>query len=194
MLQLTDASGTRLTTDLGELVPAHLTAGRPGAAGEASGAWGLRTWAPFACSLATERSSGIRSVNAWAYAEQPLPDGSGSGAWVCTRAETWRGDGTAALAQFRTPGGAAGAVVAKGTDVPACGPRDPHVLAGVLWKSAAGSWYLLAAGSEGTSSVSATGGVTASGQGRLLAAKAEQGARADLKGTLADGREISGLH
>lgn len=194
VLQLTDASGTRLTTDLGELVPAHLTAGRPGAAGEASGAWGLRTWAPFACSLAAERSSGIRSVNAWAYAEQPLPDGSGSGAWVCTRAETWRGDGTAALAQFRTPGGAAGAVVAKATDVPACGPRDPHVLAGVLWKSAAGSWYLLAAGSEGTSSVSATGGVTASGQGRLLAAKAEQGARADLKGTLADGREISGLH
>ncbi|MGW2711463.1 hypothetical protein ACWC4J_21105 [Streptomyces sp. NPDC001356] len=194
VLQLTDASGTQLTTDLGELVPAHLTAGRPGAAGEASDGRGLRTWAPFACSLAAERSSGIRSVNAWAYAEQPLPEGTGTGAWVCTRAETWRGDGTAVLAQFRTPGGAAGAVVAKGTDVPACGPRDPHVLAGVLWKSAAGSWYLLAAGSEGTSSVSATGGVTASGQGPLLAVKAEQGARADLKGTLTDGREISGLH
>ncbi|MFE1199676.1 hypothetical protein ACFW6E_44385 [Streptomyces olivaceoviridis] len=193
VLQLTDASGTRLTTDLGELVPAHLTAGRPGAPGEASGARGLRTWAPFACSLAAERSSGIRSVNAWAYAEQPLPGGTGPGSWVCTRAETWRGDGTAALAQFRTPGGAAGAVVAKGTDVPACGPRDPHVLAGVLWKSAAGSWYLLAAGSEGTSSVSATGGVTASARGPLLAVKAEQGARADLKGTLTDGREISGL-
>ncbi|MEV5142919.1 hypothetical protein AB0L14_00395 [Streptomyces sp. NPDC052727] len=193
VLQLTDASGTRLTTDLGELVPAHLTAGRPGSVGEASGARGLRTWAPFACSLAAERSSGIRSVNAWGYAEQPLPEGTGLGAWVCTRAETWRGDGTAALAQFATPGGAAGAVVAKGTDVPACGPRDPHVLAGVLWKSAAGSWYLLAAGSEGTSSVSATGGVTASGQGPLLAAKAEQGARADLKGTLTDGRQISGL-
>ncbi|MFF8904090.1 hypothetical protein [Streptomyces olivaceoviridis] len=193
VLQLTDGSGTRLTTDLGELVPAHLTAGRPGAPGEASGARGLRTWAPFACSLAAERSSGIRSVNAWAYAEQPLPEGTGLGAWVCTRAETWRGDGTAALAQFRTPGGAAGAVVAKGTDVPACGPRDPHVLAGVLWKSAAGTWYLLAAGSEGTSSVSATGGVTASAPGPLLAVKAEQGARADLKGALTDGREIGGL-
>ncbi|MGV9758143.1 hypothetical protein ACWDUC_20255 [Streptomyces tricolor] len=194
VLQLTDASGTQLTTDLGELVPAHLTAGRPGSPAEVSGPEGLRTWAPFACSLAAERSAGIRSVNAWAYAEQPLPDGSGSAAWVCTRAETWRGDGTAALAQFRTPGGAAGAVVAKGTDVPACGPRDPHVLAGVLWKSAAGSWYLLAAGSKGTASISATGGVTASGQGPLLAAKAERGARADLTGTLADGREISGLH
>ncbi|PKW07405.1 hypothetical protein SAMN05428944_5528 [Streptomyces sp. 1222.5] len=193
VLQLTDASGTRLSTDLGELVPAHLTAGRPGSSGEASGTEALRSWAPFACSLAAERSAGIRSVNAWGYAEQPLPDGSGSGDWVCTRAETWRGDGTAALAQFHTPGGAAGAVVAKGTDVPACGPRDPHVLAGVLWKSAGGHWYLLAAGSRDTASVRATGGVTASGRGALLAARAEQGARADLKGTLADGRSITGL-
>ncbi|WP_432025512.1 hypothetical protein [Streptomyces sp. 1222.5] len=193
VLQLTDASGTRLSTDLGELVPAHLTAGRPGSSGEASGTEALRSWAPFACSLAAERSAGIRSVNAWGYAEQPLPDGSGSGDWVCTRAETWRGDGTAALAQFHTPGGAAGAVVAKGTDVPACGPRDPHVLAGVLWKSAGGHWYLLAAGSRDTASIRATGGVTASGRGALLAARAEQGARADLKGTLADGRSITGL-
>ncbi|MEU6593014.1 hypothetical protein ABZ923_27905 [Streptomyces sp. NPDC046881] len=194
VLQLTGALGTQLATDLGELVPAHLTAGRPGAAEEVSGAEGLRTWAPFACSLAAERSAGIRSVNAWAYAEQPLPDGSGSGTWVCTRAETWRGDGTAALALFRTPGGAAGAVVAKGTNVPACGPRDPHVLAGVLWKSAAGSWYLLAAGSRETASIGASGGVTASGPGPLLAVKAAQGARADLTGRLADGREIRGLH
>ncbi|MFI0167497.1 hypothetical protein [Streptomyces sp. NPDC017095] len=193
VLQLTDASGTHLATDLGELVPAHLTAGRPGAAGEASDAQGLRAWAPFACSLAAERASGVRSVNAWAYAEQPLPDGSGSGTWVCTRAETWRGAGTAALAQFRTPGGPAGAVVAKGTDVPACGPRDPQVLAGVLWKSAAGSWYLLAAGGEDTASISATGGITASGRGPLLAVRAGQGARADLTGRLTDGRTVTGL-
>ncbi|WP_225822618.1 hypothetical protein [Streptomyces naphthomycinicus] len=194
VLQLTDASGTRLATDLGELVPARLTAGRPGAREEASGAQALRTWAPFACSLAAERSAGVRSVNAWAYAEQPLPDGSGSGTWVCTRADTWRGDGTLALAQFRTPDRTAGTAVAKAVDVPACGPRDPQVLAGVLWKSAAGSWYLLAAGGEDTASVRATGGVTASEQGPLLAVEAKRGARADLKGTLTDGRRISGLH
>ncbi|MEU0054043.1 hypothetical protein [Streptomyces sp. NPDC006309] len=193
VLQLTGPAGTQVSSDLGELVPAHLTAGRPGSAGEVTGAGPLRTWAPFACSLSAERSAGVRSVNAWAYAEQPLPDGSGAGAWVCTRAETWRGDGTAALAQFGTPGGAAGAVVAKGTDVPACGPRDPHVLAGVLWKSAGGHWYLLAAGSAGMSSVSATGGVTASARGPLLTARATQGVRADLAGTLADGRRITGL-
>jgi DNA-directed RNA polymerase specialized sigma24 family protein len=192
-LQLTDASGTRLATDLGELVPAHLTTGRPGSPHEASDAQGLRTWAPFACSLAAERSAGVSSVNAWTYAEQPLPDGSGSGAWVCTRAETWRGDGTVTLAQFGTPGGASGTAVAKATDVPACGPRDPQVLAGVLWKSAAGRWYLLAAGGPDTASVRATGGVTGSADGPLLAVRAEQGARAGLKATLADGRKISGL-
>ena len=123
-----------------------------------------------------------------------MPDGSGAGEWVCTRAETWRGDGTGALAQFRTPGGPVGAIVARGTDASACGPRDPHVLAGVLWKSRPGTWYLLAAGSSDTASIRATGGVTASSPGPLLVARAEQGARAQLKGTLTDGRSISGLH
>ncbi|MEU8690706.1 hypothetical protein [Streptomyces sp. NPDC048665] len=194
VLQLTGAPGTVLSTDLGELVPARLTAGPPGAPEDASGTAGLRAWAPFACSLAAERSAGVRSVNAWQFAEQPLPDGTGAADWVCTRAETWRGDGTAALAQFRTPGRPVGAVVAKGTDVRGCGPLDPHVLAGVLWKSAAGHWFLLAAGSKDTATISAAGGVTASGQGPLLMARATQGAQATLKGTLANGRAISGLH
>ncbi|MFI6246376.1 hypothetical protein [Streptomyces sp. NPDC051016] len=194
VLQLTDADGTRLSTDLGELVPAHLTSGRPGYTGEASGAAGLRDWAPFACSLAAERSAGVRSVNAWAFAEQTLPESGGTGAWVCTRAETWRGDGTMALAQFRTPGSPYGAVAAKGSDVTACGPRDPQVLAGVLWKSGGGQWYLLAAGGRDTASVRATGGVTASAEGTQLVARAKQGAQADLTGTLEDGTEISGLH
>ncbi|MFJ3795807.1 hypothetical protein ACIPSJ_05940 [Streptomyces sp. NPDC090088] len=194
VLQLTDADGTRLSTDLGELVPAHLTSGRPGYTGEASGAAGLRDWAPFACSLAAERSAGVRGVNAWAFAEQTLPEAGGTGAWVCTRAETWRGDGTVALAQFRTPGSPYGAVAAKGSDVTACGPRDPQVLAGVLWKSGGGQWYLLAAGGRDTASVRATGGVTASADGTQLVARAKQGAQADLTGTLEDGTEISGLH
>ncbi|MFG2935142.1 hypothetical protein [Streptomyces sp. NPDC048282] len=194
VLQLTDADGTRLSTDLGELVPAHLTSGRPGYTGEASGAAGLRDWAPFACSLAAERSAGVRSVNAWAFAEQTLPEAGGTGAWVCTRAETWRGDGTVSLAQFRTPGSPYGAVAAKGSDVTACGPRDPQVLAGVLWKSGGGQWYLLAAGGRDTASVRATGGVTASADGTQLVARAKQGAQADLTGTLEDGTEISGLH
>ncbi|MGW0282825.1 hypothetical protein ACWDXT_06890 [Streptomyces sp. NPDC003236] len=193
VLQLTGPSGDQLHTDLGELVPAHLTAGRPGAPAEAAGAEGLRAWAPFACSLATQRSVGVRGVNAWGFAQQPLPDGSGAGQWACTRAETWRGGGTAALAQFRTPGGTAGAVVAKGADVAACGPRDPQVLAGVLWKARTGDWYLLAAGGPDVTGIRASGGITAAGQGPLMAVKAGQGTRADLKGTLKDGRTIGGL-
>ncbi|WP_406351615.1 hypothetical protein [Streptomyces sp. NBC_00658] len=193
VLQLKDNSGTRLLTDLGELIPAHLTSGRPSAPGEASGAEALRNWAPFACSLASVRSQGVRSVNAWQYARQQLPDSGGSATWVCTRADTWRGGGTRVLAQFQTPGGAYGAVAAKAENSPACGSRDPHVLAGVLWKSGAGTWYLLAAGSKDTASVSATGGVTGSAQGALLAVRTKQGAQAELKGSLEDGRDITGL-
>ncbi|MFD4527136.1 hypothetical protein ACFWP7_25010 [Streptomyces sp. NPDC058470] len=193
VLELTDNSGTRLLTDLGELAPAHLTSGQPSGPGEASSAEALRNWAPFACSLASVRSQGVRSVNAWQYARQDLPDAGGSATWVCTRADTWRGGGTRVLAQFQTPGGTYGAVAAKAENSPACGSRDPHVLAGVLWKSGTGSWYLIAAGSRDTASVGATGGVTGSAQGSLLTVRAEQGAQAELKGSLEDGREISGL-
>ncbi|WRZ93300.1 hypothetical protein OHB54_32225 [Streptomyces sp. NBC_01007] len=193
VLQIKDGSGTHLLTDLGELAPAHLTSGRPTAPREAASAESLRTWAPFACSLASVRSQGVRSVNAWQYAQQPLPDGSGPASWVCTRADTWRGGGTLALALFRAPGGTYGAVVAKAEDSPACGSRDPHVLAGVLWKSGAGAWYLLAAGSKDTASVDATGGVRGSAEGSLLAVRTKKGARAELKGTLTDGRGITGL-
>ncbi|MGI5279511.1 hypothetical protein [Streptomyces rochei] len=193
VLELTDGSDTRVATDLGELVPARLTTGRPGAAKDVSGPEARADWAPYACSLGAVRGQGVRSVNAWRFAAQPLPDSSGSGAWVCTRAETWRGAGARVLAQFRTPGGAQGAVAAKAQDVPACGERDPHVLAGVLWKSEGGHWYLLAAGDRATESIEATGGISGSADGNLLTAKAEQGARAELKGTLDGGRTIGGL-
>ncbi|WP_435220207.1 hypothetical protein [Streptomyces sp. Tue6028] len=193
VLQLKDGSGTRLMTDLGELTPAHLTAGKPSSPHEASGAEALREWSPFACSLASVRSQGVRSVNAWRFARQPLPDASGTAAWVCTRADTWRGGGTRVLAQFHTPGGAYGAVAAKAENSPACGSRDPHVLAGVLWKSGTGNWYLLAAGSRDTTSVRATGGVEGSVRGSMLAVRSRQGAQAQLKATLSDGRSISGL-
>ncbi|MFE9307042.1 hypothetical protein ACFYM5_04975 [Streptomyces sp. NPDC006706] len=193
VLQLTGEPGTHVLADLGELVPARLTTGRPDAPQEASGAAGLRAWAPLACSLASVRAQGVRSVNAWQYAEQPLPDETGTAAWVCTRAETWRGDGPRVLAQFHTPGGKYAAVAAKAENVPACGTRDPHVLAGVLWKSETGTWYLLAAGDRDTASISATGGVSVSSQGHLLAVRARQGAQADLKGTLDDGGSVDVL-
>ncbi|MFG2548609.1 hypothetical protein [Streptomyces sp. NPDC048581] len=192
-LQLTDSTGTRLLTDLAELVPARLTTGRPGAVKDADGAAALRTWAPYSCWLGALRSAGVRTVNAWAYARQALPDGTGSAEWLCTRAETWRGGGERVLAQFRTPGATHAAVVAKGQNVAACGARDPHVLAGVLWKAQTGEWYLLAAGTRDTESIRATGGVQGTSRGSLLIVRAEQGAQAELKGTLESGRSISGL-
>ncbi|MEU9188664.1 hypothetical protein AB0D14_29830 [Streptomyces sp. NPDC048484] len=189
VLELTDRTGTRLLTDLGELTPARLTSGRPGQPRDASAA----TWSPLACSLAAVRGQGVRSVNSWQYARQSLPDVSGTAGWLCTRADTWRGAGPLVLAQFHAPGQRYGAVTAKAENTAACGSKDPHVLAGVLWKSAKGDWYLLAAGSKDTASIRATGGVSGSARGNLLAARAEQGAQAGLKGTLDSGREITGL-
>ncbi|MFF9812622.1 hypothetical protein [Streptomyces sp. NPDC014006] len=193
-LQIGDDTGTHVLTDLGELMPARLTVGHPGKEREVSGSESLHAWAPYACSLGAVRSQGVRSVNAWAYAEQKLPGAGGTADWVCTRAETWRGGGARVLAQFHTPGGTYGAVAAKAEDVPACGPRDPRVLAGVLWKSQGGTWYLLAAGGKDTASIRTTGGLSASADGHVLAARAKQGLQAELKGTLTDGREIGGLH
>ncbi|MFJ6661073.1 hypothetical protein ACIQNG_32710 [Streptomyces sp. NPDC091377] len=193
VLQVTTPTGTRLASDLGELVPARLTTGRPGQVHDAAGAEALRTWSPYACSLGAVAGQGVRAVNAWNYAEQPLPEASGTASWVCTRAETWRGGGQRVLAQFRTPGSAYGAVAAKGQNVSACGARDPQVLAGVLWKSQTGSWYLLAAGGRDTASIATTGGVKATAQGNVLAVRAEAGAKAGLKGTLEDGRTIEAL-
>ncbi|MFE1259158.1 hypothetical protein ACFW5X_01400 [Streptomyces albogriseolus] len=192
-LELTDGAGARLLTDLGELVPARLTTGRPGETKDVSGAKALRAWEPYACSLAVMRSAGVRSVNAWAYAEQPLPGGDGRAEWLCTRGETWRGTGARVLAQFHSPGARYGAVAARAENVPACGERQPDVLAGVLWKSADGAWHLLAAGSDGVESVEATGGVEGKAKDRLLSVRAEKGARADLRGTLEGGGSVGGL-
>ncbi|MFF1484003.1 hypothetical protein ACIGZH_07895 [Streptomyces sp. NPDC058319] len=194
VLRLTGDGGSQLLSDLGELVPARLTTGRPAAPHGAASAAGLRAWAPFACSLGAVRGQGVRSVNAWRFAEQPLPGAGGTAAWVCTRTETWRGAGPRVLAQVRVPGGTYGAVAARAEDVPACGARDPHVLAGVLWKSKAGTWYLLAAGDADTASVTATGGISATATGPLLAARAKQGAQAQLKGTLEGGGTLEALH
>ncbi|MBA2811789.1 hypothetical protein E0500_031835 [Streptomyces sp. KM273126] len=191
VLQLSGASGSRLLTDLAELTPARLTTGRPSAPRDASKELG--TWSPYACSLAAARAQGVRSVNAWQYAQQTLPDATGTASWVCTRAETWRGGGTRVLAQFHASAARFGAVAAKADDSPACGARDPHLLAGVLWKSGTGTWYLLAAGSQDTTSVTATGGISGSAQGNVLAVRAKRGAEAKLKGTLAEGRPITGL-
>ncbi|MFI1619891.1 hypothetical protein ACH4VT_23435 [Streptomyces lydicus] len=190
--------GGRLLTDLGELTPARLTYGSPRRPGEVRSRQARTAWARTACQLATVRGQGVRTVNSWKFAEQPLPGAAGSAAWLCTRAETWRGAGSRTTAQIQAPAPsgqpyATGSVVARADGGTACGPRSPKALAGVLWKSPAGSWWLLAAGSEQVTSITATGGVRGQAPGRLLSLPAKAGDRAELAGRLANGRTVEAL-
>ncbi|GAA2333328.1 hypothetical protein [Streptomyces cuspidosporus] len=192
--------GSRLVTDLGEIVPARLTYGAPGGRGggprDVAGAPARAAWAHTACRLPLLHSRGVRTVNAWRFAAQRLPEGGGSAEWVCTRAETWRGAGGRVLAQFQPPTtdpAAPAAVVANAGDSPACGPREPRVLAGALWKSRAGRWYLLAAGSSQVTSVAARGDVRGTAVGRTLTLPAREGDQARLSGRLVSGGRLSAL-
>ncbi|MFG2596662.1 hypothetical protein [Streptomyces sp. NPDC048462] len=196
---LSDGTADRLVTDLGELAPARLTSGPPSKPHDVAGRTELESWARTACLLPAVRSRGVRSVNSWAYATQPLPEDGGSARWLCTRAETWRGAGSRVLAQFQAPSARPpgsrppGAVAARSEDSPACGASDPRVLAGVLWKSREGRWYVLAAGSEQFTSLTTSGGVTGTSRGRLLAVPAGAGDRARLNGRLRDGSRVGAL-
>ncbi|WP_260610519.1 hypothetical protein [Streptomyces sp. WAC06614] len=188
-LALGSASGSHLVTDLGELVPARLTSGAPGAEGEPA----LGDWSKSACLLSSARSHGVRSVNLWAYTKQSLPENNGTASWLCARAETWRGTAERAQAQFLAPGAAVAAQAAGAEGSPACGVREPRVLAGVLWKSRAGQWYVLAGGSPQFASLAVTGGASGSAQGNRLAVKVPAGAQVELSGTLPDGTKAGVL-
>ncbi|MGR4879343.1 hypothetical protein ACIPUC_07920 [Streptomyces sp. LARHCF249] len=193
-LALTGDGATRLITDLGELTPARLTSGAPGAERDVTEGAELGDWSRIACLLPSVRSHGVRTVNAWTYAKQPLPEGDGAATWLCTRAETWQGSADRVQAQFLAPGAPLAAQAARSEGSPACGPREPRVLAGVLWKSRAGQWYVLAAGSAQFASLSVSGGgVSGSANGNRLAVKAPAGAQVDLSGKLTDGTKAGSL-
>ncbi|MET7757639.1 hypothetical protein ABZT27_23525 [Streptomyces sp. NPDC005389] len=193
-LQVRDGSGLRMLADLGELAPARLLWGPPAAPADATAPEAREAWARTACQLAAVRAHGVRSVNAWRFARQPLPEGAGRGTWLCTRAETWRGTGSRVLAQFLVPSPSVpAALAARSEGSPACGVRDPRVLAGVLWQAPGGGWYVLAAGSPEFTALETSGGVKGRSDGPLLAVKAAAGARADLGGTLPDGTRVRAL-
>ncbi|MCX5075748.1 hypothetical protein OHA84_11895 [Streptomyces sp. NBC_00513] len=193
-LALTGDGATRLVTDLGELTPARLTSGAPGAERNVTEAAELGEWSRTACLLPSVRSHGVRSVNAWTYAKQPMPEREGTATWLCTRAETWQGTADRVQAQFLAPGAPPAAQAAKAEGSPACGPREPRVLAGVLWKSRAGQWYVVAAGSAQFASLSVKGaGVNGAATGNRLAVKAPAGAQVDLSGKLTDGTKAGVL-
>ncbi|RNG17932.1 hypothetical protein [Streptomyces botrytidirepellens] len=193
--------GSRLVADLGELAPARLTYGGPGTTSrggprDVAGRDALLSWERTACRLPLMAGRGVRSVNIWRFGVQRLPERGGRAAWLCTRAETWRGAGSRVLAQFQpwtTRRGAAGMVAATADGSPACGPRAPRVLAGVLWKARSGRWFLLAAGSRQVTGITASGGVRGRSYHRALTVPAKPGAHATLKGRLRNGGHLSSL-
>ncbi len=202
-----------LLTDLGDLVPAHLTYDPPrrrppdrsrspppqaqatGPQAQATGPQALASWAHSACRLGELRGQGVKTVDDWEYARTPLPEGAGEASWTCDRADTWRGPGIA-LVQFVPPAakaGAPGTLAGQQAGGNACSRFDRHVMAGVMWKSPAAHWYLLAAASRDTASITATNGVHATASGPFLAAPAPRGTRATLTGRLTSGAALTPL-
>lgn len=188
------APAATVLADMGELLPARI-----GEAGDSPlEGPGSEVWARTACHLSSVNGEGVRSVTSTAFAAQELPGGAGTAQWVCTRAETWRGAGSRAMTQFQAPqpdgeAVAPGVVTARAEDTAACGERAPDVVGGILWKSDDEQWFLLAAGSEGVTSLSAEGGVTGEVPGRIAALPASEGAEAELRGSRADGTVVEAL-
>ncbi|MYW14087.1 hypothetical protein GT039_00355, partial [Streptomyces sp. SID2955] len=185
-----------LLADLGGLVPAHLTympAPRPGVRPrpprEATGEAGLRGWAATACRLAGLHGRGVRSVNHWVFAAQPLPEGSGTAAWVCARADTWRGTGDVEYL-FVAPGGTDAKVVGRGRDTAQCSRFGQNALAHTEWRAPSGTPYLLAAASRAVTRLDVTAPVRSTADGRFLAVAVPGGRPAEVTGRLPDGTRI----
>lgn len=186
-----------LLTDLGDLSPVHLTYtplpghGSPPARQprEATGSTALLAWAHLACGLEELRGTGARAVNAWDFAEQELPEKAGHAVWACTRASTWRGPGAVRLV-LRAPAASPSApaeVVARAGSTAACSRFGQHVVADVHWRSRAGHWYLLAAGSRAVTRIDVTGEVTARRPGRTLAVRAPRDSHPRVTARLVNG-------
>jgi hypothetical protein len=196
-----------LLTDLGDILPTHLTYTAPpdtdpgtggaqaGAPGEATGPQALVSWTHDACGLAVLRGQSVKAVDDWEFARSSLPQGAGVASWTCDRADTWRGPGLATV-RFVPPDAAAavpGSVVGQQPDGSACSRFGRNVMAGVMWKSPSDDWYLLAAGSREVTGISASHGIDAHTEGRFMAVRAPRGTRATLTARLASGGTLSPL-
>ncbi|MFF9005602.1 hypothetical protein ACF087_07190 [Streptomyces goshikiensis] len=189
--------------DLGTLTPVHLTytplPDGPGAAArqprEATGAAARAAWAATACRLPEMRGmrdGGVRAVNIWEFASSELPDGGGRAVWSCTRTSSWAGPGDVLVRL--SPAAGPPQDVARAPDTAACGRFGQHLLAGTRWRSPAGRWYLLAAGSREVTGITASGAVRAEARGRTLAAPAgPEAAAVELTGRLASGGRVTAL-
>ncbi len=187
-------------TDLGALSPVHLTytplPDGPAAPArqprEATGPEARAAWAPLACRLGELRAGAYRAVNVWDFAAARLPDGAGRAVWSCTRASGWAGPGDVTV-RLRLETGTP-QDVARARSTAACGRFGQHLLAGFRWRSPAGRWYLLAAGSRQVTGITATGAVRAGAADRTLAAPwPGPDGPVSLTGTLAGGGTVTAL-
>ncbi|MFJ2597024.1 hypothetical protein [Streptomyces erythrochromogenes] len=187
--------------DLGALSPVHLTytplPDGPAAAParqprEATGPEARAAWARLACRLGELRGGAYRAVNVWDFAAAQLPDGAGRAVWSCTRASGWAGPGDVTV-RLRLEAGTP-QDVAQARSTAACGRFGQHLLAGFRWRSPAGRWYLLAAGSRQVSAITATGSVRAGAAERTLATPwPGPDGPVSLTGTLAGGGTVTAL-
>ncbi|MER7769150.1 hypothetical protein [Kitasatospora sp. NPDC096140] len=150
-----------LLADLGGLVPAHLTYlpppdRSPSAQSaqsaqsareprEATAQDALQAWARAGCAVPDGRP-GVKQLDLWAFAVQPLPQNAGSAAWVCLRADRWNGEGSAATAVVLPT--ARGPQRTGGGPGRACSRFARDTVAWTWWRSPQGTEYLLAAGSR----------------------------------------------
>ncbi|MFI5709627.1 hypothetical protein [Kribbella sp. NPDC051620] len=182
-----------LLTYLGGLSPVHLTYMPPPSSDaarsprEATSTAALLSWAKTACGLEALQGQGVRSANNWIFAQQSLP-GGGVGNWVCTRSDTWNGNGWAS-AELLAPGTPA-LPAGKAVDTAACSRFDQNVLASAYWKAPTGGSYLLAAGSRRVDRISLNGHTY---KGNLVA-QPSSSARANLTAHLSTGATLTPLN
>ena len=160
-----------LLTDLGGITAAHLTFTPPPTSGpanyprEATGTDALLAWARLGCGLTALRDQDVKSVNAWEFARQALPEAQGTALWTCTRADRWDGTGSAAT-QFLAPARsgdptAPALTTASQPQGRACSRYEQYVVAGTWWQApGSGHGYLLAAGSRHVTGLATSGGLT----------------------------------
>ncbi|MFJ4095097.1 hypothetical protein ACIPYS_26210 [Kitasatospora sp. NPDC089913] len=150
-----------LLADLGGLVPAHLTYTPPPdrsqparAPREATGPDALQAWARAGCA-APDGTPGVKQLNLWAFAVQPLPQNAGSASWVCLRADRWTGEGSAATAVLLPA--APGPQRTGGGPGRSCSRFQQDTMGWTWWRSPQGTEFLLAAGSRRVARLTAKG-------------------------------------
>jgi hypothetical protein len=190
-----------LLADLGGILPAHLTYTPPPSAGaaraprEATGSEALVTWARTACAL-PEQGPGVKELNAWAFAEQQLPQHAGTATWVCLRTDRWNGEGSAATELLLPGPGGARTVRTALAQGRGCSRFDQNTVGWTRWRAPDGHAFLLAAGSRRVARLRVQGdgpALDVAPADRTVAVERPGGGRPEVTGVLDDGTEIHPL-